>query len=41
MGRKFGRQVWILAAGCALGIAVAYAVAFELRLHAGEADLLS
>ena len=41
VGRKFVRQAGILAAGCALGVAVAYAGALELRLHAGEAGLQS
>lgn len=41
MERKFVRQFVILAAGCALGMAVAYGVALELQLRAGKADLLS
>jgi len=40
VGSKFGKQLWILAAGCALGMAVAYGVALELQLRAGQADLL-
>ena len=39
MGRKLGRQIEYLVAGCALGAVMGYAVALNIRLNDGRADL--